>query len=79
MSHHQVGVTTPPSIYTATDLVEYRTVIEQLSSGKQVPFDGDGIQLEFCTVTPLRGPSGRGKVASTVSSSGPWCVGRIPV
>lgn len=53
MSHHQVGVTTPPCVYTATDLVEYCTVIEQLSSGKGVPFDGDGVQLEFLHSDPF--------------------------
>lgn len=50
VSHHQVGVTTPPSVYTA---MEYGTVIEQLSSGKGVPFGGDSVQLEFLHSDPF--------------------------
>ncbi|MGH0132433.1 UNVERIFIED_CONTAM: hypothetical protein FKN15_049821 [Acipenser sinensis] len=53
VSHHPVGETTPPSAYTITDLVEYSIVIEKLSEGKWVPFDGDDIQLEFVRIDPF--------------------------
>uniref|UniRef100_A0A8B9W4F7 Dolichyl-diphosphooligosaccharide--protein glycosyltransferase 48 kDa subunit n=1 Tax=Bos mutus grunniens TaxID=30521 RepID=A0A8B9W4F7_BOSMU len=53
VSHHRVGETAPPNAYTVTDLVEYSIVIEQLSDGKWVPFDGDDIQLEFVRIDPF--------------------------
>uniref|UniRef100_A0A803SZU0 Dolichyl-diphosphooligosaccharide--protein glycosyltransferase 48 kDa subunit n=1 Tax=Anolis carolinensis TaxID=28377 RepID=A0A803SZU0_ANOCA len=53
VSHHRVGETQPPSAYTVTDLVEYSIVIEKLSEGKWVPFDGDDIQLEFVRIDPF--------------------------
>ncbi|XP_007934057.1 dolichyl-diphosphooligosaccharide--protein glycosyltransferase 48 kDa subunit [Orycteropus afer afer] len=53
VSHHRVGETAPPNAYTVTDLVEYSIVIEQLSNGRWVPFDGDDIQLEFVRIDPF--------------------------
>ncbi|OCT71102.1 hypothetical protein XELAEV_18038011mg [Xenopus laevis] len=53
VSHHRVGESSPPSAYTVTDLVEYSIVIEKLSDGKWVPFDGDDIQLEFVRIDPF--------------------------
>ncbi|KFV63557.1 Dolichyl-diphosphooligosaccharide--protein glycosyltransferase 48 kDa subunit, partial [Dryobates pubescens] len=53
VSHHRVGELTPPNAYTVTDLVEYSIVIEKLSEGKWVPFDGDDIQLEFVRIDPF--------------------------
>ncbi|KAM9341891.1 dolichyl-diphosphooligosaccharide--protein glycosyltransferase 48 kDa subunit isoform 1-T1 [Pholidichthys leucotaenia] len=53
VTHHPVGETTPPSAYTITDLVEYSIVIEMLSEGHWVPFDGDDIQLEFVRIDPF--------------------------
>ncbi|XP_069774965.1 dolichyl-diphosphooligosaccharide--protein glycosyltransferase 48 kDa subunit [Narcine bancroftii] len=53
VSHHRVGETNPPNAYTITDLVEYSIVIEKLSDGKWVPFDGDDIQLEFVRIDPF--------------------------
>ncbi|KAF6721871.1 Dolichyl-diphosphooligosaccharide--protein glycosyltransferase 48 kDa subunit [Oryzias melastigma] len=53
VSHHRVGETTPPTAYTITDLVEYSIVIEMLSEGRWVPFDGDDIQLEFVRIDPF--------------------------
>uniref|UniRef100_A0A3P9IKD1 Dolichyl-diphosphooligosaccharide--protein glycosyltransferase 48 kDa subunit n=1 Tax=Oryzias latipes TaxID=8090 RepID=A0A3P9IKD1_ORYLA len=53
VSHHRVGETTPPAAYTITDLVEYSIVIEMLSGGRWVPFDGDDIQLEFVRIDPF--------------------------
>ncbi|KAM3922112.1 dolichyl-diphosphooligosaccharide--protein glycosyltransferase 48 kDa subunit [Leptodactylus fuscus] len=53
VSHHRVGETEPPSAYTITDLVEYSIVIEKLSDGKWIPFDGDDIQLEFVRIDPF--------------------------
>uniref|UniRef100_A0A6G1RNI8 Dolichyl-diphosphooligosaccharide--protein glycosyltransferase 48 kDa subunit n=1 Tax=Hypotaenidia okinawae TaxID=2861861 RepID=A0A6G1RNI8_9GRUI len=53
VSHHRVGELTPPNAYTVTDLVEYSIVIEKLSNGKWVPFDGDDIQLEFVRIDPF--------------------------
>ncbi|XP_026540190.1 dolichyl-diphosphooligosaccharide--protein glycosyltransferase 48 kDa subunit [Notechis scutatus] len=53
VSHHRVGEKAPPSAYTVTDLVEYSVVIEKLSDGKWVPFDGDDIQLEFVRIDPF--------------------------
>lgn len=53
VSHHRVGETSPPNAYTVTDLVEYSIVIEQLSNGRWVPFDGDDIQLEFVRIDPF--------------------------
>ncbi|XP_051895156.1 dolichyl-diphosphooligosaccharide--protein glycosyltransferase 48 kDa subunit [Pristis pectinata] len=53
VSHHPVGETNPPNAYTITDLVEYSIVIEKLSNGKWVPFDGDDIQLEFVRIDPF--------------------------
>uniref|UniRef100_A0A8C6H4L8 Dolichyl-diphosphooligosaccharide--protein glycosyltransferase 48 kDa subunit n=1 Tax=Mus spicilegus TaxID=10103 RepID=A0A8C6H4L8_MUSSI len=53
VSHHRVGEMAPPNAYTVTDLVEYSIVIEQLSNGKWVPFDGDDIQLEFVRIDPF--------------------------
>ncbi|XP_038677832.1 dolichyl-diphosphooligosaccharide--protein glycosyltransferase 48 kDa subunit [Scyliorhinus canicula] len=53
VSHNPVGETKPPNAYTITDLVEYNIVIERLSNGKWVPFDGDDIQLEFVRIDPF--------------------------
>ena len=53
VSHHRVGEMAPPNAYTVTDLVEYSIIIEQLSNGKWVPFDGDDIQLEFVRIDPF--------------------------
>uniref|UniRef100_A0A8D1U227 Dolichyl-diphosphooligosaccharide--protein glycosyltransferase 48 kDa subunit n=1 Tax=Sus scrofa TaxID=9823 RepID=A0A8D1U227_PIG len=53
VSHHRVGEKAPPNAYTVTDLVEYSIVIEQLSEGRWVPFDGDDIQLEFVRIDPF--------------------------
>uniref|UniRef100_A0A8C1GES5 Dolichyl-diphosphooligosaccharide--protein glycosyltransferase 48 kDa subunit n=1 Tax=Cyprinus carpio TaxID=7962 RepID=A0A8C1GES5_CYPCA len=53
VTHHPVGESTPPAAYTITDLVEYSIVIEMLSGGKWVPFDGDDIQLEFVRIDPF--------------------------
>uniref|UniRef100_W5MMW7 Dolichyl-diphosphooligosaccharide--protein glycosyltransferase 48 kDa subunit n=2 Tax=Lepisosteus oculatus TaxID=7918 RepID=W5MMW7_LEPOC len=53
VSHHRAGETAPPSAYTITDLVEYSIVLEKLSDGKWVPFDGDDIQLEFVRIDPF--------------------------
>ncbi|XP_056589169.1 dolichyl-diphosphooligosaccharide--protein glycosyltransferase 48 kDa subunit [Triplophysa dalaica] len=53
VSHHPVGESTPPAAYTITDLVEYSIVIEMLSGGKWVPFNGDDIQLEFVRIDPF--------------------------
>jgi len=53
VSHHRAGETAPPNAYTVTDLVEYSIVIEQLSNGRWVPFDGDDIQLEFVRIDPF--------------------------
>ncbi|XP_077586096.1 dolichyl-diphosphooligosaccharide--protein glycosyltransferase 48 kDa subunit [Stigmatopora nigra] len=51
--HHTVGEKNPPAAYTITDLVEYSIVIEMLTDGKWVPFDGDDIQLEFVRIDPF--------------------------
>uniref|UniRef100_A0A1A7W7A1 Dolichyl-diphosphooligosaccharide--protein glycosyltransferase 48 kDa subunit n=1 Tax=Iconisemion striatum TaxID=60296 RepID=A0A1A7W7A1_9TELE len=53
VTHHPVGETSPPAAYTVTDLVEYSIVIEMLSEGRWVPFDGDDIQLEFVRIDPF--------------------------
>ncbi|XP_028849091.1 dolichyl-diphosphooligosaccharide--protein glycosyltransferase 48 kDa subunit [Denticeps clupeoides] len=53
VAHHPVGESTPPAAYTITDLVEYSIVIEMLSEGRWVPFDGDDIQLEFVRIDPF--------------------------
>uniref|UniRef100_A0A8C9X086 Dolichyl-diphosphooligosaccharide--protein glycosyltransferase 48 kDa subunit n=1 Tax=Sander lucioperca TaxID=283035 RepID=A0A8C9X086_SANLU len=53
VTHHPVGETTPPAAYTITDLVEYSIVIEMLTEGRWVPFDGDDIQLEFVRIDPF--------------------------
>ncbi|XP_062316002.1 dolichyl-diphosphooligosaccharide--protein glycosyltransferase 48 kDa subunit [Osmerus eperlanus] len=53
VSHHPVGEISPPAAYTITDLVEYSVVIEMLSDGHWVPFDGDDIQLEFVRIDPF--------------------------
>lgn len=53
VSHHPVGEASPPNAYTITDLVEYSVVIEKLSDGKWIPFDGDDIQLEFVRIDPF--------------------------
>ncbi|KAM4611062.1 dolichyl-diphosphooligosaccharide--protein glycosyltransferase 48 kDa subunit [Polymixia lowei] len=53
VSHHPVGENSPPAAYTITDLVEYSIVIEMLSEGHWVPFDGDDIQLEFVRIDPF--------------------------
>ncbi|KAI2649745.1 Dolichyl-diphosphooligosaccharide--protein glycosyltransferase 48 kDa subunit [Labeo rohita] len=55
VTHHPVGESTPPAAYTITDLVEYSIVIEMLSGGKWVPFDGDDIQLEFFKLPDVYG------------------------
>uniref|UniRef100_A0A1A8MMX7 Dolichyl-diphosphooligosaccharide--protein glycosyltransferase 48 kDa subunit n=1 Tax=Nothobranchius pienaari TaxID=704102 RepID=A0A1A8MMX7_9TELE len=39
--------------YTVTDLVEYSIVIEMLSEGRWIPFDGNDIQLEFVRIDPF--------------------------
>uniref|UniRef100_A0A8C7UQL4 Dolichyl-diphosphooligosaccharide--protein glycosyltransferase 48 kDa subunit n=2 Tax=Oncorhynchus mykiss TaxID=8022 RepID=A0A8C7UQL4_ONCMY len=53
VTHHPVGESTPPAAYTITDLVEYSVVIEKLSKGSWVPFDGKDIQLEFVRIDPF--------------------------
>ncbi|KAM6976684.1 dolichyl-diphosphooligosaccharide--protein glycosyltransferase 48 kDa subunit [Aplochiton taeniatus] len=53
VTHHPVGESQPPAAYTITDLVEYSVVIEMLSEGQWVPFDGDDIQLEFVRIDPF--------------------------
>uniref|UniRef100_H3CZZ5 Dolichyl-diphosphooligosaccharide--protein glycosyltransferase 48 kDa subunit n=1 Tax=Tetraodon nigroviridis TaxID=99883 RepID=H3CZZ5_TETNG len=53
VAHHRVGEADPPAAYTITDLVEYSVVIEMLSEGRWVPFDGDDIQLEFVRIDPF--------------------------
>ncbi|TRZ02466.1 hypothetical protein DNTS_030291 [Danionella cerebrum] len=53
VTHHPVGESTPPAAYTITDLVEYSIVVEMLSGGKWVPFDGDDIQLDFVRIDPF--------------------------
>uniref|UniRef100_A0A3P8YJH6 Dolichyl-diphosphooligosaccharide--protein glycosyltransferase 48 kDa subunit n=1 Tax=Esox lucius TaxID=8010 RepID=A0A3P8YJH6_ESOLU len=53
VTHHPVGESTPPAAYTITDLVEYSIVIEMLSEGSWVPFDGEDIQLEFVRIDPF--------------------------
>ncbi|XP_075882604.1 dolichyl-diphosphooligosaccharide--protein glycosyltransferase 48 kDa subunit [Nelusetta ayraudi] len=53
VTHHRVGESSPPAAYTVTDLVEYSVVIEMLSEGRWVPFDGDDIQLEFVRIDPF--------------------------
>uniref|UniRef100_A0A4W5KGK8 Dolichyl-diphosphooligosaccharide--protein glycosyltransferase 48 kDa subunit n=1 Tax=Hucho hucho TaxID=62062 RepID=A0A4W5KGK8_9TELE len=53
VTHHPVGESTPPAAYTITDLVEYSVVIEMLSEGSWVPFDGKDIQLEFVRIDPF--------------------------
>ncbi|KAK0152661.1 Dolichyl-diphosphooligosaccharide--protein glycosyltransferase subunit [Merluccius polli] len=53
VTHRKVGERTPPTAYTITDLVEYSVVIEMLSEGRWVPFNGDDIQLEFVRIDPF--------------------------
>ncbi|KAF3860117.1 hypothetical protein F7725_000372 [Dissostichus mawsoni] len=53
VTHHTVGEVSPPAAYTITDLVEYTIVIEMLSQGRWVPFNGDDIQLEFVRIDPF--------------------------
>ncbi|XP_061592649.1 dolichyl-diphosphooligosaccharide--protein glycosyltransferase 48 kDa subunit [Cololabis saira] len=53
VTHRRAGETIPPAAYTITDLVEYTIVIEMLSEGGWVPFDGDDIQLEFVRIDPF--------------------------
>uniref|UniRef100_A0A8C8D457 Dolichyl-diphosphooligosaccharide--protein glycosyltransferase 48 kDa subunit n=1 Tax=Oncorhynchus tshawytscha TaxID=74940 RepID=A0A8C8D457_ONCTS len=53
VTHHPVGESTPPAAYTITDLVEYSVVIEMLSEGSWIPFDGEDIQLEFVRIDPF--------------------------
>uniref|UniRef100_A0A1A8G8D3 Dolichyl-diphosphooligosaccharide--protein glycosyltransferase 48 kDa subunit n=1 Tax=Nothobranchius korthausae TaxID=1143690 RepID=A0A1A8G8D3_9TELE len=53
VTHHPVGETAPPAAYTVTDLVEYSIVIEMLSEGRWIPFDGNDIQLEFVRIDPF--------------------------
>ncbi|CAL8277098.1 unnamed protein product [Arctogadus glacialis] len=53
VTHRKVGETTPPAAYTIADLVEYSVVIEMLSEGRWVPFNGNDIQLEFVRIDPF--------------------------
>ncbi|CAL8363885.1 unnamed protein product [Lota lota] len=53
VTHRKVGETTPPTAYTIADLVEYSVVIEMLSEGRWVPFNGNDIQLEFVRIDPF--------------------------
>ncbi|XP_056449500.1 dolichyl-diphosphooligosaccharide--protein glycosyltransferase 48 kDa subunit [Gadus macrocephalus] len=53
VTHRKVGETTPPAAYTIADLVEYSVVIEMLSEGRWVPFNGHDIQLEFVRIDPF--------------------------
>jgi len=39
--------------WSTLSLQEYSIVIEMLSGGKWVPFDGDDIQLEFVRIDPF--------------------------
>lgn len=49
---------------------EYSIVIEKLSEGKWVPFDGDDIQLEFVRIDPF--------VRSFLKRNGEWLDVRLP-
>ncbi|XP_070561467.1 dolichyl-diphosphooligosaccharide--protein glycosyltransferase 48 kDa subunit-like [Ptychodera flava] len=53
VKHHKVGEKTPPAAYTVEDEVEFSIVIEKLSNGKWIPFDGDDVQLEFVRIDPF--------------------------
>ncbi|XP_035014957.2 dolichyl-diphosphooligosaccharide--protein glycosyltransferase 48 kDa subunit [Hippoglossus stenolepis] len=53
VTHHPVGEISPPAAYTITDLVEYSIVVEMLTEGRWVPFDGEDIQLEFVRIDPF--------------------------
>jgi len=53
VSHHQSGKKTPPAAYTILDDVIFTIEIEQLKSGKWVPFDADDVQLEFVRIDPF--------------------------
>ncbi|XP_060930212.1 dolichyl-diphosphooligosaccharide--protein glycosyltransferase 48 kDa subunit [Limanda limanda] len=53
VTHHTVGEISPPAAYTIIDLVEYSIVVEMLTEGRWVPFDGEDIQLEFVRIDPF--------------------------
>uniref|UniRef100_A0A914M4K4 Dolichyl-diphosphooligosaccharide--protein glycosyltransferase 48 kDa subunit n=1 Tax=Meloidogyne incognita TaxID=6306 RepID=A0A914M4K4_MELIC len=53
VKHHVVGQTTPPTEYTIMDNVHYEINIEELKSGKWLPFKGDDVQLEFVRIDPF--------------------------
>lgn len=53
IEHHREGEKIPPPSYTITDPVVYTIGIEQLVSGKWVPFQAKDIQLEFVRIDPF--------------------------
>jgi oligosaccharyltransferase complex subunit beta len=53
VNHHRDGERTPPPDYTIMQNVVYTIEIEELRSGKWVPFEGSDVQLEFVRIDPF--------------------------
>jgi len=52
VSHHIVGETHPPPMYTVKDQIEYSIVIQDWNGQKWVPFHSTNVQLEFTMLDP---------------------------
>jgi len=52
VSHHRVGETKAPEVYTIKDEIEYIIEIEEFKGKKWVPFNAADVQLEFIRLDP---------------------------
>uniref|UniRef100_A0AC35U4N8 Dolichyl-diphosphooligosaccharide--protein glycosyltransferase 48 kDa subunit n=1 Tax=Rhabditophanes sp. KR3021 TaxID=114890 RepID=A0AC35U4N8_9BILA len=53
VSHHRVGETVAPEMYTIMNEIEYTITVEELKSGKWVPFTPTDMQFEFVRIDPF--------------------------
>jgi len=52
ITHHKVGETQPPLIYTIKDEITYSVRIEEYNGTDWVPFQSSNVQLEFAMLDP---------------------------
>lgn len=52
ITHHRVGETEPPLLYTVKDDIQYSVRIEEYNGNAWVPFQSNNVQLEFTMLDP---------------------------